>query len=51
MKIDGGCHCGDITYEAEIDPEKVGVSRIFNKTGDFIVRAIAIKAFFIGAHS
>lgn len=23
MKIDGGCHCGDITYEAEIDPEKV----------------------------
>jgi hypothetical protein len=23
MKIDGGCHCGTITYEAEIDPEKV----------------------------
>jgi hypothetical protein len=23
MKIDGGCHCGYITYEAEIDPEKV----------------------------
>lgn len=23
MKIDGGCHCGAITYEAEIDPEKV----------------------------
>ncbi len=23
MKIDGGCHCGCITYEAEIDPEKV----------------------------
>lgn len=23
MKIDGGCHCGDIAYEAEIDPEKV----------------------------
>lgn len=23
MKIDGSCHCGDITYEAEIDPEKV----------------------------
>ena len=23
MKIDGGCHCGHITYEAEIDPEKV----------------------------
>ena len=25
MKIDGGCHCGNITYEAEIDPEDVGV--------------------------
>ena len=23
MKIDGACHCGDITYEAEIDPERV----------------------------
>lgn len=25
MKIDGKCHCGFITYEAEIDPEKVGI--------------------------
>jgi len=25
MKIDGGCHCGLITYEAEIDPADVGV--------------------------
>lgn len=23
MKIDGRCHCGHITYEAEIDPEKI----------------------------
>ena len=23
MKIDGSCHCGNITYEAEIDPEKI----------------------------
>ncbi|MGB7694521.1 MAG: GFA family protein [Pseudolabrys sp.] len=22
MKIDGGCHCGYITYEAEIDADK-----------------------------
>ena len=25
MKIDGGCHCGHITYEAEVDPERVVV--------------------------
>lgn len=25
MKIDGGCHCGYIKFEAEIDPEKVGI--------------------------
>jgi hypothetical protein len=25
MKIDGGCHCGAMAYEAEIDPEKVGI--------------------------
>jgi hypothetical protein len=23
MKIDGNCHCGKITYRAEIDPERV----------------------------
>jgi len=25
MKIDGRCHCGYITCEAEVDPEKVGI--------------------------
>ena len=25
MKIQGGCHCGHVTYEAEIDPEKVSI--------------------------
>ena len=22
MKVDGACHCGSITIEAEVDPEK-----------------------------
>ena len=25
MKIDGRCHCGAITYEAELDPDKVAI--------------------------
>jgi Uncharacterized conserved protein len=25
MKIDGGCHCGSIKFEAEIDPADVGL--------------------------
>ncbi len=25
MKIDGGCLCGELAYEAEVDPEKVGL--------------------------
>ena len=25
MKVDGACHCGGITFEAEIDPEKVTI--------------------------
>ena len=25
MKIDGGCHCGHITYEAEVDPDAVSI--------------------------
>ena len=25
MKVKGTCHCGEITYEAEVDPEKVAV--------------------------
>ena len=25
MHIDGGCHCGKIAYEAEVDPEMVSI--------------------------
>jgi hypothetical protein len=25
MKITGGCHCGEIRYEADLEPEKVGI--------------------------
>ncbi len=25
MKIDGTCHCGQISYEAEVDPDKVAI--------------------------
>ncbi len=25
MRIDGGCHCGFITYQGEADPEKAGI--------------------------
>ena len=25
MHIDGGCHCGNITYQAEADPDRVAV--------------------------
>lgn len=25
MKIEGGCHCGQITYEAQVNPEHVGI--------------------------
>ena len=25
MKVQGGCHCGNITYEADINPDAVGI--------------------------
>ncbi len=27
MKVEGRCHCGQITYEAIVDPHKVGIFR------------------------
>ena len=28
MKIDGGCHCGDIAYEAEANPTKAMICTV-----------------------
>jgi len=25
MKVDGSCHCGQITFEAEIDPDRISI--------------------------
>jgi len=25
MKVEGRCHCGEITYEADVDPQSVGI--------------------------
>jgi len=25
MRIQGGCHCGKVSYEAEADPAKAGI--------------------------
>jgi hypothetical protein len=25
MKVDGSCHCGRVTFEAEVDPETAGI--------------------------
>jgi hypothetical protein len=25
MKVDGACHCGEIAYQAEVDPNTVGI--------------------------
>ena len=33
MKIDGQCHCGYISYEAEIDPDRVAALRGRSKEG------------------
>ena len=38
MKIDGACHCGLITYEAEIDAEQVEVCHCTDRIQTFCPR-------------
>jgi hypothetical protein len=60
MKIDGGCHCGHVTYEAEADPEKVAICHcadcqtlsgaafrtvVFTREGSFRVRSGDVKIY------
>jgi hypothetical protein len=66
MKIDGGCHCGYITYEAEVDPEKVAICNctdcqtlsgsafrtiVFTREGSFKLRSGAVKTYVKTAES
>ena len=45
MKVDGGCHCGDLTYEAEIDESKISVCHCTD------CQALSGTAFRVTAHS
>ena len=60
MKIDGGCHRGHITYEAEIDPDKVVICHcsdcqtlsgaafrtvVFSKNGGFNLLSEELKIY------
>jgi hypothetical protein len=60
MKIDGGCHCGYITYEAEIDPENTVICHctdcqtlsgsafrtvVFTRKGTFKIRSGELKIY------
>jgi hypothetical protein len=66
MKIDGGCHCGYVTYEAEIDSEKVAICNctdcqtlsgsafrtiVFTREGSFKLRSGAVKTYVKTAES
>lgn len=66
MKIDGGCHCGAIIYDAEIDPEKVIICHCtdcqvlsgapfrtvaFSNEGAFSLRSGALKTYIKTADS
>lgn len=45
MKIDGGCHCGNLTYEAEIDESRISVCHCTD------CQALSGTAFRVTAHS
>ena len=60
MKIDGGCHCGRVTYEAEIDPDKTAICHctdcqtlsgsafrtvVFTRVGTFKLRSGELKIY------
>ena len=32
MKVTGGCHCGHITYDAEVDPATVRIRGEINES-------------------
>ncbi len=66
MKIDGGCYCGYITYEAEVDPEKVAICHctdcqtlsgsafrtiVLTREGSFKLRSGAVKTYVKTAES
>ena len=47
MKVDGSCHCGQITYEAEVDPERVRVCNCTDcqvLTGSAFRVSVAVRA-------
>jgi len=47
MRVNGSCHCGQITYEAEVDPERVRVCNCTDcqvLTGSAFRVAVAAKA-------
>jgi len=60
MRIDGGCHCGYVTYEAEVDPEKTAICHcsdcqslsgsafrtvVFTREGTFKLRSGELKIY------
>ena len=66
MNIDGGCHCGYIAYEAEVDSERVGICHCtdcqtlsgsafrtiaFTKPGTFRLRSGEVKVYVKTAES